>query len=70
MYTRIFARASRALDSPCHMTFSTTMSLSCPHVYTRRVPRHMEHAALSRKKTSCKEALPRPRTAAPKMTHL
>ena len=34
IYTRIFARASRALDSPWHMTLSTTMSLSRPHVDT------------------------------------
>ena len=44
IYTRIFARASRALDSPCHMTLSTTMSLSRPRAYTRRVPPHTEDA--------------------------
>ena len=64
IYTRIFARASRALDSPWPMTLNTTMSL------TRRVPRHTEEAALSRKKTSRENALPIPKAAVPKMTHL
>ena len=57
IYTYIYIYASRALDSPWHMTLSTTMSLSRPHVYTRRVPRHTEEAASSRTKRSRKNAL-------------